>query len=82
MCISMIMLFESLNILSSTVVLICGSETVMPEGEKHWGCQYVVIGGDNLPSPVGIGLIDLPIIGGGPVAPLTPLAPLAPTGLT
>ena len=25
----------------------------------------VVIGGDNLPSPVGIGLTDLPNIGGG-----------------
>jgi hypothetical protein len=31
----------------------------------------LVIGGDNLPSPVGIGLTDLPIIGGasGPLAP-------------
>ena len=37
--------------------------TVMPEGEKHWGVP-VVIGGDNLPSPVGIGLTDLPNIGG------------------
>ena len=34
----------------------------MPEGEKHWGA--VVIGGDNLPSPVRIGLTDLEIIGG------------------
>jgi len=25
----------------------------------------VVIGGDNLPSPVGVGLIDLPNMGGG-----------------
>ena len=32
----------------------------------------VVIGGDNLPSPVGIGLTDLPNIGG-PVAPLPPV---------
>ena len=33
----------------------------------------VVIGGDNLPSPVGKGLTDLPNIGGvGPVAPLAP----------
>ena len=32
----------------------------------------VVIGGDNLPSPVGIGLTDLPNIGGGPVAPPVP----------
>ena len=37
--------------------------TVMLEGEKHWGVP-VVIGGDNLPSPVGIGLTDLPNIGG------------------
>ena len=34
----------------------------------------VVIGGDNLPSPVGIGLIDLPNIGG-PVAPPVPPVP-------
>ena len=40
---------------------------VMPEGKKHWGCQKV-IGGDNLPSPVGIGLTVLPNFG--PVAPL------------
>ena len=31
----------------------------------------VVIGGDNLPAPVEIGLADLPNIGG-PVAPLVP----------
>ena len=36
----------------------------MPEGEKHWGLP-VVIGGDNLPSPVEIGLADLPNIWGG-----------------
>jgi hypothetical protein len=35
----------------------------MPEGEKHWGGP-VVIGGDNLPSPVQIGLTDLQNIGG------------------
>ena len=35
----------------------------------------VVIGGDNLPSPVGIGLTDLPNIGGGSVAPLAPPVP-------
>ena len=35
----------------------------------------VVIGGDNLPSPVGIGLTDRPNIGGGPVAPLTSPVP-------
>ena len=36
----------------------------------------VVIGGDNLPSLVGIGLTDLPNIGGGgPVAPLAPPVP-------
>ena len=33
------------------------------------------IGGDNLPSPVGIGLTDLTNIGRGPVAPLTPPVP-------
>ena len=34
----------------------------------------VVIGGDNLPSPVGIGLTDLPYIGGssGPPGPPVP----------
>ena len=32
----------------------------------------VVIGGDNLPSPVGKGLTDLPNIGRGAVAPLAP----------
>ena len=39
---------------------------VMPEGEKA-----VVISGDNLPSPVGIGLTDPPNIGGasGPPGP-------------
>ena len=36
----------------------------MPEGEKHWG--PVLIGGDNLPSSVQIGLTDVPKI---PVAP-------------
>ena len=42
---------------------------VMPEGEKNWGPK--VIGGDNLPSLVGIGLTDLPNIGGasGPPGP-------------
>ena len=39
----------------------------------------VVIGGDNLPSPVGIGLTDMPNIGG-PVAPLA-LAPPVPASL-
>ena len=34
----------------------------------------VVIGGDNLPSPVRIGLTDLTIVGG-PVAPLAPPVP-------
>ena len=40
----------------------------MPEGEKTLGVS-VAIGGDNLPSPVGIGLTDLPNIGevSGPV---------------
>ena len=42
----------------------------MPEGEKHGGVP-VAIGGDNLPSPFGIGLTDLPNIGGasGPPGP-------------
>ena len=31
--------------------------------------MLVVIGGDILPSPVGLGLTDLPNIGGGAVAP-------------
>ena len=35
----------------------------MPEGEKHWG-GAVVIGGENLPSRVRIGLTDLQNIGG------------------
>ena len=38
----------------------------------------VVIGGDNLPSPVGIGLTDLPNIGGA----MGPLAPPVPASLT
>ena len=40
----------------------------------------VVIGGDNLPSPIGTGLTDLPNIGR-PVAPLAPLAPPVPASL-
>ena len=47
--------------------------TVMPEGEKVWG-GAVLMDGDNLPSPVGIGLTDQQNIGG-PVAPLAPSAP-------
>ena len=45
----------------------------MPEGEKKF-LGPVVIGGDNLPSPVGIGLTDLLNIGGasGPLAPPVP----------
>ena len=35
----------------------------------------VVIGGHNLPSPVGIGLTDLPNMGGGAVVPLVPPVP-------
>ena len=42
---------------------------MIPEGEKHWAGVPVVIGGDNLPSPVGIGLADLPNIGVGPPGP-------------
>ena len=47
-----------------------------PGGEKNKGVQ-LVIGGDNLPSLVVIGLTDLPNIGvGGPVAPFPGLASL------
>ena len=34
-----------------------------------------MIGGDNLPSPVGIGLTDLPNIGGGDPGPPGPPGP-------
>ena len=44
----------------------------MPEGEKHWGLP-VVIGGDNLPSPVEIGLTDLSNIGGASAPPPFPV---------
>ena len=38
----------------------------MPEGEKILGVPlHLVMGGDNLPSPVGIGLADLSNMGGG-----------------
>ena len=43
----------------------------MPEGEKHWGLP-IVIGGDNLPSPVEIGLTDLPNIRGASGPPAGP----------
>ena len=46
----------------------------MPEGEKIGG--QVVIGGDNMPSPVGKGLTDLPNIGGGAVPPFHPGPPV------
>ena len=26
-------------------------DTAVPEGAKSWGCQYIVKGGQNLPSP-------------------------------
>ena len=39
----------------------------------------VEIGGGNLPSPVGIGLTDLPNIGGGAVTPLAPPVPASPS---
>ena len=48
------------------------SPAVMPEGEKHWGLP-VVIGGDNLPSPVEIGLTDLSNIGGASAPPPFPV---------
>ena len=38
-------------------------------GEKLWGGRPVVIGGDNLPSPVEKGLNDLPNMGGGQCPP-------------
>ena len=44
---------------------------MLPEGEKHWGGP-VVIGGDNLPSLVRIGLTDLSNIGGGASGPPGP----------
>ena len=34
------------------VAMSCSS--VMPEGEKYWGCQYIVLGEDNLPSLIEI----------------------------
>ena len=37
---------------------------MVPEGEKDGG-GAVVIGGDNLPSPVELGLTELPNIGSG-----------------
>ena len=40
-------------------------KAVLPEGAKLWGVGAVVIGGDNLPSPVVIGLTDLSNVGGG-----------------
>ena len=40
----------------------------------------ITIGGDNLPSPVGIGLTDLPNIGG-TVVSLPPPPPSVPTPL-
>ena len=54
--------------LRRTLILI----SVMPEGENIG--MPVVIGGDNLPSLVEIGLTDLPNMGG-PVAPLVPSVP-------
>ena len=49
--------------------------SVLPEGEKQLGGRgAVVIGGDNLPSLVWIGLTDLQNIGG-PVATLAPPVP-------
>ena len=49
--------------------------------KKFGGRGAIVIGGDNLPSPVEIGLTDLPNIAG-PVAPLAPPVPasLSPQG--
>ena len=47
---------------------------MMPEGELTLRGP-VIIGGDNLPSPVRIGLTDLPNIGWGAVAPLAPPVP-------
>ena len=50
---------------------------MMLEGKKKIGVP-VVIGGDNLPFPVGIGLTDLPNIGGA----RAPLVPPVPASLT
>ena len=44
---------------------------MVPEGEKDWGGP-VVIGGDNLPSLVELGLTELPNMGGGPWFPGPP----------
>ena len=46
----------------------------MPEGEKTLGVPLVK-GGQNLPPMVGIGLTNLPNIGGGAVSPPPPPGP-------
>ena len=51
---------------------------MLPEGEKLWGGPVVMVG-IICPPPVGIGLTDLPNIGG-PVAPPAPKVPAALTG--
>ena len=43
--------------------------------KKHWVCQYIVIGGDCVPSTVEIGLIDLPNIAPPPVSGITAYHP-------
>ena len=43
----------------------------MPEGKKHWGGALVKVG-QNLPPEVGIGLTDLPNIGGATSPPAPP----------
>ena len=48
---------------------------------KRLGGGPVVIGGDNLPSPVDLVLTELPNIGGGPVAPLAPPVPASLGGI-
>ena len=47
-------------------------KAVLPEGAKLWGVGAVVIGGDNLPSPVRIGLTVLQNIGGASSPPGPP----------
>ena len=47
-------------------------DSVMPEGEKHWGVPLVK-DGQNLPPMVGIGLTDLSNIGGASGPPGLPV---------
>ena len=59
-----------LPVLNQPIYIKCIPEYIFLTVKNIW--VPVVIGGDNLPSPVKIGLTDLPNIGG-PVAPPGPL---------